>query len=309
MFLALGVGAWTAGIFHFMIHAFFKALLFLCAGAIIMALHHEQDMFRMGGLRRLLPVVFWTFLIGAASLAALPLVTAGFYSKDQILWYALAGERGHIALYLAGLFGAFITAVYTFRMVFLTFYGEAKTTVTHPPGQRITVPLVILAVLSLVGGFIELPHNFGHVTLFSDLLRPVLPAIPVREAFAPSEGLIQLLAATFSLLGVYLAYLFFRSRPALLNQLEQSRPAMALHRFWFSGWGFDFMYDRLFVRPFVFLATVNKNDVIDAFYSGLAALARALNRGLVHTQNGILRWYMMGIVIGALLVITLSLLP
>jgi NADH-quinone oxidoreductase subunit L len=168
---------------------------------------------------------------------------------------------------------------------------------------------VVLAVLSLVGGFIELPHNFGHLVLFSDFLLPVLPAIPVREAFGPSEWLIQLLAATFSLLGVYLAYLVYRRRPALLTRLEQSRPAMALHRFWLSGWGFDKLYDTLVVRPFVFLATVNKNDVIDTFYSGLAAGARLLNRGLVQTQNGILRWYMMGIVVGALLVITLSLLP
>ena len=309
MFLALGVGAWAAGIFHFMIHAFFKALLFLCAGAIIMALHHEQNMLRMGGLRRLLPVVFWTFLIGAASLAALPLVTAGFYSKDQILWYALAGEKGNAWLYLAGLLGAFITAVYTFRMVFITFYGEAKTPVGHPPGKRITVPLLILAVLSLLGGFIELPHNFGHLTLFSDFLRPVLPAIPIRETFAVSEWLVQLLAAVFSLLGLYLAYLFFRARPALLSRLEQSRPAMALHRFWRSGWGFDNLYDTLLVRPYVFLATVNKNDVIDSVYTGLAMLARLFNRGLVQTQSGTLRWYMMGIVVGALLVITLTLLP
>jgi NADH-quinone oxidoreductase subunit L len=309
MFLALGVGAWSAAIFHFMIHAFFKALLFLCAGAIILALHHEQNMFRMGGLKRLLPVVYWTFLIGAASLAALPLVTAGFYSKDQILWYALAGEKGNIWLYLAGLLGAFITAVYTFRMVFITFYGEAHTKLGHPPGKLITVPLLVLAVLSLAGGFIELPHNFGHLALFSDFLLPVLPAIPIREAFAPSEWLVQLLAATFSVLGVYLAYLFYLSRPVLLSRLEQSRPAMALHRFWFAGWGFDQLYDTLLVRPYVFLATLNKNDVIDSCYTGLAALAGAFNRGLVFTQNGIMRWYMMGIVVGALLVITLSLLP
>ncbi|MDX5423024.1 MAG: NADH-quinone oxidoreductase subunit L, partial [Hymenobacteraceae bacterium] len=161
MFLALGVGAWSAGIFHFMIHAFFKALLFLCAGAIILALHHEQDMRHMGGLRRSMPVVFWTFLIGAASLAALPVITAGFYSKDQILWYTLAGPQGSIWLYAAGLAGAFITSIYTFRMVFMTFFGESKTHVAHPPGKIITVPLIILAILSLFGGFIELPHNFG----------------------------------------------------------------------------------------------------------------------------------------------------
>lgn len=309
MFLALGVGAWAAGIFHFMIHAFFKALLFLCAGAIILSLHHEQNMFKMGGLKKRMPLVFWTFLIGAASLAALPLITAGFYSKDQILWYALAGERGNTWLYLAGLLGAFITGLYTFRMVFITFYGEVKTAPGHLPGKLITVPLIILAVLSLVGGFIELPHNFGHVVLFSDFLLPVLPAIPLRESFAVSEWLIQLLAALVSLGGVYLAYLFFLKRPALVSRLEQSPLAMALHRFWFSGWGFDKLYDTLLVRPFVFLATINKNDVIDSFYTALTALARSFNRGLAQTQNGILRWYMMGIVAGALLIITLTLLP
>ena len=177
MFLALGVGAWSAAIFHFMIHAFFKALLFLAAGAVIMVLHHEHDMFKMGGLKNKIPVIYWTFLIGAASLAALPFVTAGFYSKDQILWLAWAGEKGNVYFFLAALMGAFITSVYTFRMVFITFFGEAKTQVGHPAGKSITIPLVILAVLSLVGGFIELPHTLGHVELFSDFLRPVLPTV------------------------------------------------------------------------------------------------------------------------------------
>src|SRR5690606_22960666 len=158
MFLALGLGAWTAAIFHFMIHAFFKALLFLGAGVIIEALHHEHDMFRMGGLRTRLPFVFWTFLIGSASLAAVPLVTAGFYSKDQILWLSWASENGNGLLFAAALLGAFITSVYTARMVFLTFFGEAKSQVGNRPGMLMTFPLAVLAVLSLVGGFIELPH-------------------------------------------------------------------------------------------------------------------------------------------------------
>src|SRR6187431_57187 len=111
MFLALGVGAWSAAIFHFMIHAFFKALLFLGAGTIIALLHHEHNIFRMGGLRRSMPVVFWTFLIGAASLAAIPLITAGFYSKDQILWLALASKQGNGWLFTAALLGAFVTAI------------------------------------------------------------------------------------------------------------------------------------------------------------------------------------------------------
>ncbi|MCJ8164338.1 NADH-quinone oxidoreductase subunit L [Pontibacter sp. E15-1] len=308
MFLALGVGAWSAGIFHFMIHAFFKALLFLCAGAIILALHHEQDMRKMGGLRHKMPVVFWTFLIGAASLAALPIITAGFYSKDQILWYALAGENGNIWLYAAGLAGAFLTSIYTFRMVFLTFYGESKTHLEHPPGRRITIPLIILAVLSLVGGFIELPHNFGHVVLFSDLLAPVLPGISASEVLAANEWLFQLLAAVVSLGGVFVAYLFYIKSPHLLHSLERSPAAMRLHRFWFSGWGFDALYDNLLVRPYVFFSNLNKRDIIDSFYTGLARMAEGFHVIFSQTQSGMLRNYVMGIVVGAIMILTISLL-
>src|SRR5687768_16001806 len=149
MFLALGIGAWSAAIFHFMIHAFFKALLFLGAGAVIYMLHHEHDMFKMGGLKNKVPVIYWTFLIGSASLAALPFVTAGFYSKDNILWLAFAGEKGSIWFFAAALIGAFITSVYTFRMVFVTFFGEAKTDIGHHTGKLIAIPLVVLAILSL----------------------------------------------------------------------------------------------------------------------------------------------------------------
>ncbi|GAA4424532.1 NADH-quinone oxidoreductase subunit L [Pontibacter saemangeumensis] len=308
MFLALGVGAWSAGIFHFMIHAFFKALLFLCAGAIILALHHEQDMRKMGGLRHSMPVVYWTFLIGAASLAALPIITAGFYSKDQILWYTLAGPVGSIWLYMAGLIGAFITSIYTFRMVFMTFYGESKTHVAHPPGKVITIPLIILAVLSLVGGFIELPHNFAHVVLFSDLMAPVLPGIMANELMAANEWVFQVLAAVVSLAGVYVAYLFYLKRPSLLQSLDRSDTAMALHRFWHSGWGFDALYDALLVRPYVFLSNLNKRDIIDSFYTGLARMAEGFHEMFSATQNGVLRHYVLGVVVGAIMILTISLL-
>jgi NADH-quinone oxidoreductase subunit L len=170
MFLALGVGAWSAAIFHFMTHAFFKALLFLAAGVIIEALHHEHDMFKMGGLRKKMPLVFWTFLAGAASLAALPLITAGFYSKDAILWYSFAGEKGGTWFWIAGVLGAFITSIYTARMVILVFFGESKTEIGHMPGKLMTYPLVLLAFFAVFAGFIELPHNFGHVEKMSELL-------------------------------------------------------------------------------------------------------------------------------------------
>jgi NADH-quinone oxidoreductase subunit L len=130
MFLALGVQAWDAAIFHLMTHAFFKALLFLSSGSVIRACHHEQNIFKMGGLRKTIPLVYICFLVGGAALAALPIVTAGFYSKDEILWGALAS--GHINLMVAGLVGAFLTALYTFRMIFIVFHGEPKTA----SGQR-----------------------------------------------------------------------------------------------------------------------------------------------------------------------------
>jgi NADH-quinone oxidoreductase subunit L len=305
MFLAMGVGAWSAAIFHFMIHAFFKALLFLAAGAIIMALHHEHDMFRMGGLKNKLPVIYWTFLIGAASLAALPFVTAGFYSKDQILWLAWAGEKGNLWFFLAALTGAVVTAVYTFRMVFITFFGEAKTKISHVPGMRITVPLMVLAALSFAGGFIELPHTLGHFTLFSDYLSPLLPAVTLKEGIETTEWTIQLVTAVLALGGVYLTYILYVKQPQLSNEIKSS--TVELHQFWFRGWDFDALYNFVFVRPFVFLSRINKNDVIDQFYTGLVQITEYFNSAFVKTQNGVLRWYVMSIVVGAILILTISL--
>src|SRR5690554_4301128 len=173
MFLALGVGAWDAAIFHLMTHAFFKALLFLAAGTLILALDHEQDIFRMGGLRRRLPAVFWAFLIGAAALASVPLVTSGFYSKEQILAGAWAFDRGGALLGLAGLVAAFVTSVYIFRAVFIVFFGPqaghgdaADVALVDGRGEStrggriaLLLPLVALAMLSIVGGFVDAPAS------------------------------------------------------------------------------------------------------------------------------------------------------
>ncbi len=160
MFLALGVGAWSAAIFHFFIHAFFKALLFLGAGVIIINLGHEHNMFKMGGLRKKMPVVFYTFLAGAASLSALPLVTAGFFSKDLILSEVFTSGSGGTLLWLAGLTGAGLTALYTFRMVFITFFGTAKMDTEGLKSPLMSLPLIVLAVLSVIGGYINvLPHH------------------------------------------------------------------------------------------------------------------------------------------------------
>ena len=194
MFLALGVGAWSAAVFHFMIHAFFKALLFLAAGVVILVLNEEHDIFKMGGLRKKMPVVFMTFLIGSASLSALPLITAGFYSKDAILWYSISSGTGSVLLWIAGITGAFLTALYSFRMIFLTFFGETKTQPAFLPGKMITIPLIILAVLSVFGGFVELPESIGKIHLFSNLVDNTLPAVVVKEA-GHSEILFQAISA------------------------------------------------------------------------------------------------------------------
>jgi NADH-quinone oxidoreductase subunit L len=305
MFLALGVGAWSSAIFHFMIHAFFKALLFLAAGAVIMVLHHEHDMFKMGGLKNKLPVIYWTFLIGSASLAALPFITAGFYSKDQILWLAWAGEKGNTWFFLAALIGAFVTSIYTFRMVFLTFFGEAKTHVSHGAGKLITIPLVVLAILSLFGGFIELPHTLAHVSLFSGFLSPVLPAIALRPGVESSEWAIQLSAAVLCLTGIYIAYFFYLKRTDLRRELKNSM--IVVNRFWFKGWGFDDLYNIVFVRPFVFLSSINKNDGVDSLYQGIVSGLNYFHQVFARTQNGVMRWYIMGIVIGAIFVLSISL--
>ena len=181
MFLALGIGAWSAAIFHFMIHAFFKALLFLAAGAVIHLLNHEHDMFRMGGLWKKMPVVFITFLIGGASLSALPLITAGFYSKDQILWFGWSAQMSNHWLWLAGITGALLTSLYTFRMIFITFFGETRTMPDHKPGILMTAPLITLAALSLIGGFIEMPENMGPVQIFSGFFHNFLPSVRLNE--------------------------------------------------------------------------------------------------------------------------------
>ena len=299
MFLALGVGAWSAGIFHFMIHAFFKALLFLGAGSIIIVLDHEHNMFKMGGLRKQLPVTFWTFLAGAGALSAVPIVTAGFYSKDMIIWQSYASTQGSVWLWLAGLAGAFLTSMYTFRMVFLTFFGPPNAQVDHRPGIRINLPLIVLAVLSLVAGFIDLPKVLGNLPLFSDFLHNALPAASILPAKAGYEVTFAVISGVVSLIGILIIYLFIRHWRRLTENIAESSVGGVLHRFWFAGWGFDWLYDRLLVHPYVRLARVNKEDVVDLFFDAAAWFSRLVYRGLSFTQTGHVRWYAAGMAAGA----------
>jgi NADH-quinone oxidoreductase subunit L len=308
MFLALGVGAWAAAIFHFMTHAFFKALLFLAAGIVINALHHEHDIFRMGGLRRELPWAYWTFVIGGSSLAGLPLVTAGFYSKDLIVWEAYSSPIGGTWLWAAAVAGVLLTSLYIFRLIFIVFYGEAHTAVEHRPGFAIKVAVAVLAFLSLTGGFVELPPSLGNVPAFTTFVQNALPAPAESHAAGLSEAWSQIITAIIFAVGFYLAYRLFIRNRAAASALAAGGLGHAVHQFWFAGWGFDWFYDRVFVRPVVWIARINKSDFIDALYSGLALLSRLCHRALSLTETGRLRWYAACIVGGAVVYVAIVLL-
>jgi NADH-quinone oxidoreductase subunit L len=282
MFLALGVGAWGAAIFHFMTHAFFKALLFLSAGIIIEALHHEHDIFRMGGLRKELPIAFWTFLIAGCSLAGLPLITAGYYSKDLILWSAGSSAAGSTGLWAAGIAGVVLTSLYTFRLIFLVFFGPVRTPVTRRPGLAMTIPVCLLAVLSIVGGFDKAP--------FARFIATALPTLP-EAAGGMTETLSSIVAALAFVCGLLGAWFCYQWNPVLATAMVENPVGRALHRFWFSDWEMDWLYDGLFVRPVVWIARVNRADVVDSIYEGLASLTTFCYRILSLTETGKLRWY------------------
>lgn len=306
MFLALGVGAWSAAIFHFFTHAFFKALLFLAAGVVIEALHHEHNIFRMGGLKKGMPFVFKTFLAGAAALAALPLISSGFYSKDQILWYAWSAAGGNPLLWILATGGALVTAFYTTRLVLVVFYGEMKTPVSAHPGRLMTTPLFVLAVFSIVAGFIEWPHNLVHLNLFSSLVQTVLPAVALKQG-PPSEFVFQAVALLVTLSGIYAAYQLYVRNTTVMKQWKGVPALVALRNYFYNGWGFDRFYNAVFVKPFVFITGLNKADFTDRVYNGIAAGSRQLNRWFSFSQNGSLRWYVAGVLFGVLFILTLQL--
>jgi NADH-quinone oxidoreductase subunit L len=288
MFLALGVGAWSAGIFHLMTHAFFKALLFLAAGAVIHCLHHEHNIYRMGGLRTRLPVVFWSFLIGSAALAALPF-TSGFYSKDLILLQAWQQPGIGPWLWAGGLLGALLTAVYSFRLVFIVFYGDAQTEPDRQPGLRMSLPLGLLCLLSLIGGWLTLP------------LAEVFPA---SKAGHPPAA-VEWISIAVPITGVLLAYLVFLGKQLSADSLVNSAAGQRLHQFWYNGWRMDALYDRLWVRPFVAISNALRHEPVDGIYNGIVRLAGALHDTLSDSQDGRLRRYATTMVAGLILLLGL----
>jgi len=254
MFLALGVGAFAAGVFHLMTHAFFKALLFLGSGSVIHAMHHEQDMRRMGALKNKIPITFWTMFIGTLAIAGTPGL-AGFFSKDEILWRAYSSEQGHIVLWLIGAIVAGMTAFYMFRLLFMTFFGESR--VDHHTAQHIhespksmTIPLIVLAAGSLVAGYIGLPAWLG-TNAFEHFLEPVFEPLPIprADAHAHSHGEeigMAAVSVAIALAGFALAYFKYCKRS--WEEQREVRQYGPLYPALLNKWYVDELYDALFVN-------------------------------------------------------------
>jgi NADH-quinone oxidoreductase subunit L len=257
MFTALGVGAFVAGIFHLMTHAFFKALLFLGSGSVIRGMHHEQDMMKMGGLKKYMPWTCRTMWVGTAAIAGVPLLS-GFFSKDEILWKAFSS--GHTGIWLMAWLAAGLTAFYMFRLMFLTFHGEERMDdrTKHPVHESpasMVVPLVVLAVLSVVGGYIGLPAFMGHAlhvgNYFEEFLQPVMQ-LPAAEAGGEHAGelALELLITGLSILiaaaGIYVAYVFYIRNTQIPEKLAASWPRA--YEFIYRKYKVDELYDALFVN-------------------------------------------------------------
>ncbi|MEE8417274.1 MAG: NADH-quinone oxidoreductase subunit L, partial [candidate division Zixibacteria bacterium] len=230
MFLACGVGAFAAGIFHLMTHAFFKALLFMCAGSVMHALAGELDMQKMGGLRKYMPVTFFTMFVGTLAISGVPLFS-GFFSKDEILYRAFSSEHGSVILWAIGLFAALLTAFYMFRLLFLTFYGKSRMSPevenhVHESPKVMTVPLMILAVLALIGGYVGLPYALGGGAWFEEFLSPVFTFSQTTAEAASQhsysiEYLIMLASIVAAGIGILMAHRFYISDPERPKRLAE----------------------------------------------------------------------------------------
>ena len=289
MFLALGVGAWDGAIFHLMTHAFFKALLFLASGAVIIGCHHEQNIFKMGGLWKKLPLAYACFIVGGAALSALPILTAGFYSKDEILWEAFAS--GHTGLLYAGLVGAFMTSLYTFRLIFIAFHGEAKTDAHPGHGISHWLPLGVLLVLStFIGAWIHPP------------LAGVLPE-SAGHAGGEAKHSLEIASGAIALAGILLSALLFLGKRRVATAIANSGPGRVLSAWWFAAWGFDWIYDKLLVKPYLWISHVLRRDPMDRGIGLVPRLVKGGHSVMSRTENGQLRWYAASLAFGAVLVL------
>ncbi len=326
MFLGCGVGAYAAGIFHLMTHAFFKGLLFLAAGSVIHAMGGEQDMRNMGGLRKKIPVTYWTMLIATLAIAGIP-GFAGFFSKDEILDAAGGGPHAAPVLYWLGLIGAGITSFYMFRLIFLTFFGKERydehKVHVHESPSNMCVPLILLAICSLAGGWVAAPHFVGGTDYFEAFLHPVFASYGVPAAISPQESLagapgaaagiapshaMELMHAVTGLpvivavIGLFLAWWFYIYKPDAARRAKES--LHGLYSVVFNKYYIDEIYAALIINPLLWISTnvlwhVVDEKMIDGTVNGTAHVARQAGGQLRHIQSGNARTYATWVVVGA----------
>jgi NADH-quinone oxidoreductase subunit L len=326
MFLGCGVGAYAAGIFHLMTHAFFKGLLFLAAGSVIHAMGGEQDMRLMGGLRKQIPATYWTMFIATLAIAGIP-GFAGFFSKDEILDAAGSGPHANITFWLLGLAAAGLTSFYMFRLIFLTFFGKPRfdehEVHVHESPRNMTVPLMILAFLSIVGGWFAAPHLLGKTDYFEAFLHPVFSAYGVPPGIeqgaslagaageaggiSPSPAMELFHALTgppviLAVIGLLVAWWFYIRRPDAPKKLAER--VHGLYTLLLNKYYVDEIYAILFIRPFLWISTnvlwhVVDERVIDGTVNGFADVARDAGGQARELQSGNARSYATWVVIGA----------
>jgi NADH-quinone oxidoreductase subunit L len=280
MFIAVGSGAYAVGVFHLMTHAFFKACLFLGSGSVIHAMHHEQDMRKMGGLKKWMPQTYWTFLISTIAIAGIP-PTSGFFSKDEILWKAYSSEHGSVWLWALGLMGAGLTAFYMFRQVFMTFHGECRADHhtqehLHESPPIMTYPLMILAFLALVAGLWGVPAALGGSNLFEQWLAPVLQhghdAHHGAHHHDPMEYVLMVISVAVAGGGILLAramYLTKTIKPDTFSELGGGVP----YRWVFNKYYVDELYQAVVINGTLRLtqiAATFDRVVIDGIVNGAA---------------------------------------
>ena len=319
MFLAMGVGAYASGIFHLYTHAFFKALLFLGSGAVIHALAGEQDLRRMGGLKRELPLTYWTFLIGALAIAGVPLLS-GFFSKDEILFHTFAS--GHTLLWIVGLITSLLTAIYMFRLVFLAFHGpshEAPGTVApgtqHHPGAHLhdapppmALALIVLAIGSVVAGYVGLPAVLGGSDWFARFLEPSFAGVAVAEVGESSnlEGTLMVVSTLVAMTGIGLAVFFFLTRRSAADAVA-ARFA-GLHRVLTHKYYVDEIYDATVVQP---IRIVSEDGLwkivdvrgIDGAVNLVGGIVTGSSEGLRRLQTGSVRAYAASLFLGVVMIL------
>jgi NADH-quinone oxidoreductase subunit L len=307
MFIAVGVGAFSAAIFHLFTHAFFKACLFLGSGSVIHALDGEQDMRKMGGLKAYLPITYWTYVVATLGIAGAPF-TAGFFSKDLILWQVYSSPRGSTGLWFIGWLTAGLTALYMFRQLFLVFHGnlradEPVNAHIHESPAVMTVPLVILAIGSIFAGWVGAP-DYLWGSRWDQWLQPIFGAVHEAAHRSPSDEInLMLLTVALSGLGFLIAYVSY-CRPSKLPDRFASLAGGGLYRLLLNKYYIDERYDAVIVRPFTtcsrWLAQVFDPGVIDGLVNGIAKGVRGSSLIWREVQTGNVQHYLAGFLAGTL---------